>query len=525
MAPVFAAKKKTCEGELQLSLKQQVLKKYKPKKKKYDFAIIGGAGNMGWGLALNAARKGLRVVVIDISEEAMFERAQEIERLGGDIKKNIALSLDADEAIKALNKSKVLMALVKNDKSLEGVLNYYKTKIPEGAVFIDLGNNPYKSTEARQAQARYDGYHFFGVGISGGPYGAESGPSLMASGDEAVYKKTVEPLLTKLAASYEGGGSAKAAIPMLGYFGSGGEGQLVKTIHNGIEYAQLELIGEFYAFFKKLGKSNEEIADIFETWNNDKNINNYLLGISVEVLRAKTPGQKEQITQVLDYTGMKGTGTWTAQMSLAEGIPVPMIYAALTARANSTMQKLRASLTDTFEIANSNVGLALNKSETNTLVSDAKELYAFGINMTLLEGLILLVQKGINPDDALKIWQDGCILQGAFVKNFRNIVVELERVSVVDDQEPSSNISSQTLFDLSLEATADFRHRATMLAVPMPALNVAIDQYFALLGGRMDSAALVAALRDRFGQHGTPLIAGAEASLWPNLFRPSEEGQ
>lgn len=287
-----------------------------------------GLGVMGSNIALNMANKGEQVAVYNYTRDLTDKLLQKVEG------QSLTPYYEIEEFVQALEKPRKIFLMVTAGNAIDSVIQSVVPFLEQGDVIMDGGNSHYKDTERRYDELKALGIGYLGIGISGGEVGALTGPSIMPGGDQEVYNK-VAPILTKIAAQVND-------TPCCTYIGPKGAGHFVKMVHNGIEYADMQLIAEAYTFLRKnIGLSVEEIATIFETWNQGE-LKSYLIEITAEILR-----KKDEITglplidMILDKAGQKGTGKWTSLQSIDNGIPTSIITEALFARYISSLKEER----------------------------------------------------------------------------------------------------------------------------------------------------------------------------------------
>ncbi len=287
-----------------------------------------GLGVMGSNIALNMANKGEQVAVYNYTRDLTDKLLQKVEGQA------LTPYYEIEEFVQALEKPRKIFLMVTAGNAIDSVIQSIVPFLEKGDVIMDGGNSHYKDTERRYDELKALGIGYLGIGISGGEVGALTGPSIMPGGDQEVYNK-VAPILTKIAAQVND-------TPCCTYIGPKGAGHFVKMVHNGIEYADMQLIAEAYTFLRKnIGLSVEEIATIFETWNQGE-LKSYLIEITAEILR-----KKDEVTglplidMILDKAGQKGTGKWTSLQSIDNGIPTSIITEALFARYISSLKEER----------------------------------------------------------------------------------------------------------------------------------------------------------------------------------------
>ncbi|MCL4149674.1 UNVERIFIED_CONTAM: hypothetical protein GTU68_052383, partial [Idotea baltica] len=270
-----------------------------------------------------------------------------------------------------------------------------------GDLIIDGGNSHYLDTQRRFEELEKIGIDFIGSGVSGGEQGALLWPSIMPSGHEGAYGR-IQHILEDIAADAPSGGKCCAFI------GQGGAGHFVKMVHNGIEYAEMQLIAEIYAFLRYSGAyATDEIADIMEQWGRE-GCNSYLLEITIQILREKDEHGQLILDQILDQAGNKGTGSWTTIAAAKLGVPIPSLTAALYARYQSAFKQERVT---NAKYLNEHV------AQVKIDWSDLKYLYQFSRIMNHHQGIHLInsasafYKWNINLRSLLKVWSAGCIIR------------------------------------------------------------------------------------------------------------------
>src|SRR4051794_37344630 len=284
---------------------------------------VTGLGVMGRNLARNFARHGHTVAL----HNRTYSRTKElIEDFGSE--GAFLPSESAEDFVASLERPRRLVIMVQAGKATDAVIEEFAPLLEPGDMLIDAGNAHYADTRRREATLRERGLHFVGTGVSGGEEGALHGPSIMPGGSPESYE-SLGPLLEDISAKAEG-------EPCCTHVGPDGAGHFVKMVHNGIEYADMQLIAEAYDLLRQAGgHSTEEIAEIFKGWNEGR-LGSYLIEITAEVLKHTDPATgKPFVDIVVDQAEQKGTGRWTVQAALDLGVPVSGIAEAVFARALS----------------------------------------------------------------------------------------------------------------------------------------------------------------------------------------------
>lgn len=287
-----------------------------------------GLGVMGSNLALNMASKDEKVAVYNYTRDLTDQLIQK------NNEQHIYPYYEIQHFVQSLKTPRKIFLMVTAGEAIDSVIRSFLPFLESGDIIMDGGNSHYKDTARRYDDLKSKGIGYLGIGISGGEVGALNGPSIMPGGDRDVYDK-VAPILTKIAAQVEDD-------PCCVYMGPKGAGHFVKMVHNGIEYADMQLIAEAFTFLReRLCLPVSEIADIFETWNQGE-LKSYLIEITAKILRKKDENTGlPLIDAILDKVGQKGTGKWTSIQAIDNGIPLSIITESLFARYLSTLKEER----------------------------------------------------------------------------------------------------------------------------------------------------------------------------------------
>ena len=389
----------------------------------------------------------------------------------------------------ALEKPRRALIMVKAGDPTDAVINELADVFEEGDIIIDGGNALFTDTIRREKAMAQRGLHFVGAGISGGEEGALNGPSIMPGGPAESYK-SLGPLLEEISAHVDG-------VPCCTHIGPDGSGHFVKMVHNGIEYSDMQLIGEAYQLLRDgLGLSAPQMADVFAEWNKG-DLDSYLIGITAEVLRqtdAKTG--KPLVDVIRDEAEQKGTGRWTVKSALDLGVPVTGIAEAVFARALSGSVAQR-----TASIGLASGSLGDKPSDADEFTEDVRQAlyaskivaYAQGFNQ--IQAGSAEYDWGIRPGDLATIWRGGCIIRAKFLNRIKE---------AFDDDADLATLIVAPYFRDKIEAGIDSWRRvvaaAARLGIPIPGFGSALSYYDALRTERLP-AALTQAQRDFFGAH------------------------
>ncbi|WP_419997824.1 NADP-dependent phosphogluconate dehydrogenase [Streptomyces boninensis] len=444
---------------------------------------VVGLAVMGSNLARNlASRDGNTVAVYNRSPE----RTDRLLAEHGDAGFIPAKTIEEFAASLATPRTAIIM--VQAGKGTDAVIDQLAGLFEEGDIIVDGGNANFHDTIRREADLRERGLHFVGTGISGGEEGALNGPSIMPGGSAESYR-TLGPILASIAAVAEG-------EPCVTHVGTDGAGHFVKMIHNGIEYADMQLIAESYDLLRRVGGHEPEaIAAVFEEWNGGE-LESYLIEITAEVLRqrdAKTGGPL--VDSILDEAGSKGTGVWTVQNAVGLGVPVGGIAEAVFARAVSSKPGQRAAVrrvvTSRPEIQQAGDGF--EDDVRKALYASKIVAYAQGF-----DAIIAGAKEygwAIDKGAVARIWRGGCIIRAQFL----NRIVE-----AYDNDAGITTLLEDPYFAKAVaDGEAAWRRivaKAALSGIPVPGFASALSYYDSLASERLP-ASLIQGQRDFFGAH------------------------
>ncbi|MCD2113256.1 MULTISPECIES: NADP-dependent phosphogluconate dehydrogenase [Rhodococcus] len=445
---------------------------------------VTGLAVMGSNIARNFARNGYTVA---LHNRSIAKTDALLAEHGSD--GTFVRTETIDEFVAALEKPRRVLIMVKAGDATDAVIDELADAMEPGDIIIDGGNALYTDTIRREAALRARGLHFVGAGISGGEEGALNGPSIMPGGPAESYE-ALGPLLEKVAAQVDG-------TPCCTHIGPDGAGHFVKMVHNGIEYADMQLIGEAYHLLRDaLGYDAGQIADVFADWNTGT-LESYLIEITAEVLRQTDAATGKPLVDVIvDAAEQKGTGRWTVKAALDLGVPVTGIAEAVFARALSGSRDQRAAARG---LAAGNLGAA--PTDAAQFTEDIRAaLYASKI-VAYAQGFDQIAagsaEYGWNVDRAAlaTIWRGGCIIRAQF----------LNRIKEAYDADPAlPSLILAPYFRDAIEIGIDSWRRvvvtATQLGIPVPAFASSLSYYDGLRADRLP-AALTQGQRDFFGAH------------------------
>lgn len=446
-----------------------------------EMGIIG-LGVMGKSLARNVASKGITVSLYNRFVAGKEEKVAEKCILEYPELKNARGFEDLGEFVQSLRKPAKILLMVEAGDATDKVMQALIPLLSPGDLVLDGGNTHFKDTERRAAEMKGYGLHWMGCGVSGGEAGALSGPSLMPGGDAQVYAQ-VRPYLEAIAAKdYKG-------RPCCSYVGPGGAGHFVKMIHNGIEYAEMQLIAEVYYLLRKgLQFSPGEISEIFTQWNATP-LSSYLLEITIDILRAKD-ANGWLIDAIADEAASKGTGSWATQTAAGMGVPATMLTSALNARFFSAERGLRRKGQEAFQWEKT-TGFAI----TPELVQQA---YGLARIINHQQGFHFIKTASAEFDWNIDLaglaasWTNGCIIRSAMMETLAGMLQEdslfLFLPAMVNQVHEQRDALVQTV-TCALQA-----------GLAVPALSDAL-QYLHALAENDSPMNLIQAQRDYFGAH------------------------
>ncbi|MCC3312394.1 NADP-dependent phosphogluconate dehydrogenase [Nocardia africana] len=445
---------------------------------------VTGLAVMGSNIARNFARHGYTVALHNRSvaktdalldahgDEGEFVRTETIEEFVG-----------------ALEKPRRVLIMVKAGEATDAVIEELAAVMEPGDIIIDGGNALYTDTIRREAAMKARGLNFVGAGISGGEEGALNGPAIMPGGPTESYE-SLGPLLESISAKVDG-------VPCCTHIGPDGSGHFVKMVHNGIEYADMQLIGEAYHLLRDaLGFDAARVAGVFTEWNSG-DLESYLVEITAQVLQQvdATTG-KPLVDVIVDAAEQKGTGRWTVKSALDLGVPVTGIAEAVFARAlsGSRDQRKAAQGLASGTLAEKPTDAAQFTEDIRRALY-ASKIVAYAQGFDQIAAGSAEYDWNLRPGDLATIWRGGCIIRARFLNRIKDAYEE-------NPELPSLILAPY--FREAIEQAVDSWRRvvstAVQLGIPVPAFASSLSYYDALRAERLP-AALTQAQRDFFGAH------------------------
>ncbi|AIE87462.1 NADP-dependent phosphogluconate dehydrogenase [Fimbriimonas ginsengisoli] len=443
----------------------------------YDFGIMG-LGTMGRALLLNMADHGNAVCGWNRDPS----KAQAVqEETGGKVGGFSDLGL----FVAAIRKPRAIMILVPAGGPTDGVLQGLHPYLDPGDFVIDGGNAHFKDTERRITEMGEFGFGFMGMGVSGGEKGARYGPSMMPGGTPEQYER-IRPILESVAAKYDG-------EPCVALMGARSGGHYVKMVHNGIEYAVMQLIAETYDILHRAqGRGNDDLAQMFGRWNQGE-LQSFLVEITSIVL-AEKDGDKSLVDLISDKAKSKGTGKWTSQDAMDLGMPVPSIDAAVNAREVSGYKGDR-------EAAEKLYGTPLLGNVSDIAEGDLEKALLASMILCYAQGLAQIraasdeYKYGTDLPTVAKVWRAGCIIRSRELAHIQAAYANrTDLPNLLLDQD-----YSRRLHDL-IPALRKVVVSATAAGIPIPAYAASLNYFDSYRTGRLP-ANLIQAQRDLFGAH------------------------
>nr|WP_306266120.1 NADP-dependent phosphogluconate dehydrogenase [Pararhizobium sp. IMCC3301] len=442
-----------------------------------------GLGTMGANLAMNIAEKGFRIAVFNRT----LARKDEFYASAGELTDQIVPTDSLEQLVKAIKPPRAIILMVPAGDAVDQQIAALRPLLDKDDLIIDAGNANFHDTNRRAAEAEAAGVPFVGMGVSGGEEGARHGPSIMGGGPKPAWDR-VAPILEAISAKYEG-------VPCATWMGEGGAGHFVKAVHNGIEYADMQMIAEVYGIMRDgFGMDAGRIGSVFEKWNKGT-LKSYLIEISARVSNAKDTKTGAPILDViLDKAGQKGTGRWTVIEAQHLGAPITAIDAAVAARNLSSRLEERKAGEAIF-------GAAPQALSTEALSTDSLE-------MALIAGKIVCYAQGFQllrtasenfgwslplPDVA-RVWREGCIIRSTMLNDMAEALTE----------NADLNLMFAPYFSAKLSETEGSLRRvvstAALNGLPLPALSNALS-YFDMMRTSRSTANMIQGQRDFFGAH------------------------
>lgn len=447
----------------------------------FDFGMVG-LGTMGRNLLLNIADHGFSAIGFDKDPEkgSLLESSA----TAGTTVKGVA---SLAEMVSRLKTPRKIMMLVPAGAAVDAVINDLLPLVEPGDIVIDGGNSHFTDTSRRIKYLEDKKIHFVGMGVSGGEHGARTGPSIMPGGDVAAWKE-LRPILEAVSAKVND-------VPCVAYMGKDAAGHYVKMVHNGIEYAIMQLISETYDFLKRgLSMSNDEIHRVFKQWN-DGQLRSFLMEITADIFPKKDEATGNSLVDViLDKAGSKGTGKWTSQEAMDLPVPLPTIDMAVAMRDLSGYKDERVQAAAIYK---PRIKTFTQKEKLLVQLHDA--LYAATL-ICYAQGLAMLHKASVERKmdiplkDVVRIWRGGCIIRSEMLEVFAIALHKKELPNILLDKKIAAIIKKKQ------SGLRKIVQQYAAARIPAAALTSALAYLDAYTSERMPTN-LVQAQRDYFGAH------------------------
>ncbi|WP_017814652.1 MULTISPECIES: NADP-dependent phosphogluconate dehydrogenase [Paenibacillus] len=450
---------------------------------KQQIGVVGLAV-MGKNLALNIESKGFSVSVFNRSPQKTHDLMEEAKG------KNMVGTFSIEEFVQSLEVPRKILIMVQAGPATDATIEQLVPHLDQGDIIIDGGNAHFPDTQRRSKELEDKGFRFIGAGVSGGEEGALKGPAIMPGGQESAYK-LVEPILTSISAHVNGD-------PCCTYIGPDGAGHYVKMVHNGIEYGDMQLIGEAYNLLTSvLGADTKELHSIFDEWNKGE-LDSYLIEITTDIFtKYDEETGKPMVDVILDAAGQKGTGKWTSQSALDLGVPLSMITESVFARFLSAIKEERVAAS---KILSGPKTEAFSGDKAEFIEAIRKALYASKI-VSYAQGFAQMRAASDEYGWDLKygniamIFRGGCIIRSRFLQNIKD---------AYDKDGGLKNLLLDDYFKNIVENYQDAWREVVATAVkygiPVPGFSSALAYFDSYRTERLP-ANLLQAQRDYFGAH------------------------
>lgn len=450
----------------------------------FDFGMIG-LGTMGRNLLLNIADHGFAAIGFDRDTE----KGKLLES-SATVNTTVKTAASLTEMINLLNSPRKIMMLVPAGPVVDSVIEELLPLLSEGDIVIDGGNSHHTDTLRRINYLENKKIHFMGMGVSGGESGARFGPSIMPGGSDIRAWHYLKPILEAIAAKVNN-------EPCVAYMGKGAAGHYVKMVHNGIEYAIMQLISEVYDILKRsVGLNNDELHSLFEKWNEGE-MKSFLLEITAGIfLKVDDITKNRLVDMILDKAGSKGTGKWTSQDAMDLPIPIPTIDMAVSMRELSVYKEERTAIAALYKPTIK--ALSSNKEKFIQQLHDAlycATIICYAQGLSMLNKASSELSMDIPMQDVVRIWRGGCIIRSASLEIFTEAFKKDKQLSNI-----LLNKKVASLIKKKQPALRKVIQQASAAKVPVAALMSSLAYFDAYCSERMPTN-LIQAQRDYFGAH------------------------
>ena len=435
-----------------------------------------GIGVMGSNLALNMSDQSINVKVYNKSEEKINTL------INKDLNNNIEGYTSLKTLVENLEKPRTVMLLVPSGEATKTVIDDLTNLLDKDDLIIDAGNSYFLESSEMGNLCEKKGVKFIGMGVSGGEEGARNGPALMIGSKDPI-NETLQKILSSIAAKKDG-------VPCVGIYEGFGTGHFIKMLHNGIEYAEMQIIAEAYSVLRSSGFDNLEISNFFESFK-EIGQSSYLIEITAEIFQKKN-GDGFLIDQIRPLANHKGTGKLTVQTSLDYGYPLSAIYESLNARIESNFKNDWQQ-----EELKMSEGLDLNKLQ--------RAVY-FSRLVTLIQGLLFIQffstehNLNIKISEVLKNWMGGCIIRSDLLSELTDFLNSDSKLEIIQIQNRLSNL---------VEDAKNIITDCISNNISTPVMSSTLNWYLNM-SAEHNPSNLIQAQRDFFGAHTVQLLDSEE---------------
>ena len=442
-----------------------------------------GVGTMGSALALNFAEKGQNVALWNLELDMVDRLIASAGNLSARLQRRESLA----DLVTALPVPRTIVLMIPAGRPVDQTIAALLPLLSAGDTIIDGGNSDFRDTMIRTKTLEDAGLSYLGIGVSGGAEGARRGPSMMVGGTGSSYSR-VAPILEAIAARYEGD-------PCVAHLGPDGAGHFVKTVHNGIEYADMQMIAEVYGMMRDgAGLAASDIAPVFRTWNRGP-LESYLIEVTGEVLATKDPQTGEDMVDLIaDQAGQKGTGRWTVIEAVRMGQVAGIIEAAVGARVMSAQKSTRERAARLLVPAGTDTMIPVSEH-------DLQSALIVGRILSYAQGFEILAAGSTEFNWSLdfariaEIWRAGCIIRSTMLDDI---------ATTFRSQRPAGHLAlSDHFIPMLTTHVAGLRRvvsAAALKGLPTPALAAALS-WFDMIRQERGTSDLIQAQRDYFGAH------------------------
>lgn len=442
-----------------------------------------GLGTMGASLALNIAEKGFPIAVFNRTTS----KTDEFYANAGDLAERVVATETLEQLVAAIKAPRAIILMVPAGDAVDQQIAALRPLLDKDDLIIDAGNANFHDTNRRAADAKAAGVPFIGIGVSGGEEGARHGPSIMGGGPKQAWDR-VSHILEAISAKYE-------STPCATWMGEGGAGHFVKAVHNGIEYADMQMIAEVYGIMRDgFGMDAAKVGEVFDTWNAGT-LKSYLIEISAAVAKADDAKSGGPLLDViLDKAGQKGTGRWTVIEAQHLGAPITAIDAAVAARNLSSRLEERKAGEAIFGAAPQSLSTEALSTQSLEMALIAGKIVCYAQGFQLLRTASENFKWSLPLPDVARVWREGCIIRSTMLNDMADALTE----------NADKNLMFASYFSQKLSETEGSLRRVVsagaLHGLPLPALSNALS-YFDMMRTGRSTANMIQGQRDFFGAH------------------------